>query len=326
MSLPRIRLGRSDLDVSQLAFGLMSLSQTYGPSEDAESLETIHAAIDEGLDLLDTAEIYGVGHNERLFGEVLQSRRSEVVVATKFGLELADGGMRANGRPDNARRAIEGSLERLGIDTVDLYYLHRVDPDVPIEETVGAMGRLVEEGKVRTIGLSEASAETLRRAHAEFPITALQSEYSVFHRLPEDEILATCRELGTTFVAFSPLGRGLLTGTVRAAAELDERDMRRHSPQLADENVAANLEVIDAFVALAREREVEPGPLALAWALAQDVVPLFGTRRAARVRSNIRAAEIPVDAPLLERIDEIAPRGAIQGTALRPSMEALKQR
>jgi len=326
VSLPRIRLGRSDLDVSQLAFGLMSLSQTYGPSEDVESLETIHAAIDEGLDLLDTAEIYGVGHNERLFGEVLQSRRSEVVVATKFGLELGDGGMRANGRPDNARRAIEGSLERLGIDTVDLHYLHRVDPDVPIEETVGAMGRLVEEGKVRTIGLSEASAETLRRAHAEFPITALQSEYSVFHRLPEDEILATCRELGTTFVAFSPLGRGLLTGTVRAAAELDERDMRRHSPQLADENVAANLEVIDAFVALAREREVEPGPLALAWALAQDVVPVFGTRRAARVRSNIRAAEIPVDAPLLERINEIAPRGAIQGTALRPAMEALKQR
>lgn len=326
MSLPRIRLGRSDLEVSQLAFGLMSLSQTYGPSEDAESLETIHAAIDEGLDLLDTAEIYGIGHNERLFGEVLQSRRNEVVVATKFGLELADGGMRANGRPENARRAIEGSLERLGIDTVDLYYLHRVDPDVPIEETVGAMGRLVEEGKVRTIGLSEANAETLRRAHAEFPITALQSEYSLFHRLPEDDILATCRELGTTFVAFSPLGRGLLTGTVRAAAELDERDMRRHSPQLADENVAANLAVIDAFVALAREREVEPGPLALAWALAQDVVPLFGTRRAARVRSNARAAEIPVDPLLLERIDEIAPRGAIRGTALLPAMEALKQR
>lgn len=326
MSLPRIRLGRSDLEVAQLAFGLMSLSQTYGPSEDAASLETIHAAIDEGLDLLDTAEIYGVGHNERLFGEVLQSRRHEVVVSTKFGLELADGGMRANGRPDNARRAIEGSLERLGIDTVDLYYLHRVDPDVPIEETVGAMGRLVEEGKVRTIGLSEANAETLRRAHAEFPVTALQSEYSVFHRLPEDEILETCRELGTTFVAFSPLGRGLLTGTVRAAAELDERDMRRHSPQLADENVAANLVVIDAFVDLAREREVDPSRLALAWALAQDVVPLFGTRRAARVRSNARAAEIRVDPTLRERIDEIAPRGAIQGAALRPSMEALKQR
>ena len=302
----------------------MSLSQTYGPSEDTASLETIHAAIDEGLDLLDTAEIYGVGHNERLFGEVLQSRRNEVVVSTKFGLELADGGMRANGRPDNARRAIEGSLERLGVDTVDLYYLHRVDPDVPIEETVGAMGRLVEEGRS---GRSGSPRPTRRRfaAHAEFPVTALQSEYSVFHRLPEDEILETCSELGTTFVAFSPLGRGLLTGTVRAAG-LDERDMRRHSPQLADENVAANLVVIDAFVDLAREREVDPSRLALAWALAQDVVPLFGTRRAARVRSNARAAEIQVDPTLLERIDEIAPRGAIQGTALRPSMEALKQR
>ena len=326
MSLPRVRLGRSDLEVSQLAFGLMSLSQTYGPSEDAESLETIHAAIDAGLDLLDTAEIYGIGHNERLFGEVLEKRRDEVVVATKFGLELGDGGMRANGRPENARRAIEGSLERLGIETVDLYYLHRADPAVPIEETVGSMGRLVEEGKVRTIGLSEVNAETLRRAAAEFPITALQSEYSVFHRLPEDEILETCRELGTTFVAFSPLGRGLLTGTVRAASDLDERDMRRHSPQLADENVAANLAVIDAFVALAREREIEPGQLALAWALAQDVVPLFGTRRAARVHENVAAAEVPMDAALLERIDEIAPRDAIQGTALLPAMEALKQR
>ncbi len=326
MSLPRVRLGRSDLEVSQLAFGLMSLSQTYGPSEDAESLQTIHAAIDAGLDLLDTAEIYGLGHNERLFGRVLEARRSEVVVATKFGLELGDGGMRANGRPENARRSIEGSLERLGIETVDLYYLHRADPDVPIEETVGAMGRLVEEGKVRAIGLSEVNADTLRRADAEFPITALQSEYSVFHRLPEEEILETCGALGTTFVAFSPLGRGLLTGTVRDAADLDERDMRRRSPQLAAENLAANLEVIDAFVALAREREVEPGQLALAWALARGAVPLFGTRRAARVRANAQAAEIPVDEALLERIEEIAPPGAIQGTALLPAMEALKQR
>ncbi len=326
VSLPRVRLGRSELEVSQLAFGLMSLSQTYGPSEDAESLETIHAAIDAGLDFLDSAEIYGVGHNERLFGEVLEKRRDEVVVATKFGLEIGDGGMRANGRPENARRAIEGSLERLGIEVVDLYYLHRVDPDVPIEETVGTMGRLVDEGKVRTIGLSEVNADTLRRAHAEHPITALQSEYSVFHRLPEEEILATCRELGTTFVAFSPLGRGLLTGTVRAATDLHEADMRRHSPQLADENLDANLAVIDAFVELARERELEPGRLALAWGLAQGVVPLFGTRRAARVRSNAAAADLEMDEKLLERIDEIAPRDAIRGTALLPAMEALKQR
>ena len=347
------RLGPSGPEISILAYGLMSLSHTYGPSEDAESLETIQAAIDEGITLLDTAEIYGMGHNERLFSRVLDKRRHEVVVATKFGLELGDGGMRANGRPKNVRRAIEGSLERLGIETVDLYYLHRLDPDVPIEETVGAMARLVDEGKVRFLGLSEVNADSLRRASKEHPIAALQSEYSVFQRAPEghaegraeglsegnaeahgetdeqaarESVLDVCRELGTTFVAFSPLGRGLLTGTVRSAEALDERDMRRHSPQLDAENLEHNLSVVDAFTRLAAEREVEPGQLALAWALARDVVPLFGTRRAERVRANARAARIELDAALLERIEEIAPPGAIRGTGIPAAMEKLKQR
>lgn len=319
------RLGPSGPDISILAYGLMSLSQTYGASEDAESLETIHAALDAGINLLDTAEIYGMGHNERLFSQVLEKRRHEVVVATKFGLELGDGGMRANGRPENVRRAIEGSLERLGIETVDLYYLHRLDPDVAIEETVGAMARLVDEGKVRFLGLSEVNSETLRRAWREHPIAALQSEYSVFQRAPEESVLDTCRELDTTFVAFSPLGRGLLTGTLRRADELDDRDMRKHSPQLDAANLEHNLELVDAFTELATEQDVLPGQLALAWALAQGVVPLFGTRRAARVRENVEAARIEMDDALLARIEEIAPAGAIHGTGIPEAMEKLKQ-
>ena len=325
--MDRRRLGPSGPDVSIIGYGLMSLSQTYGPSDDPESIDAIHAAIDAGIDLLDTAEIYGLGHNERLFAKVLASRREDVVVATKFGLELGEGGMRANGRPENCRRAIEGSLERLGIETIDLYYLHRLDPEVPIEETVGAMGRLVDEGKVRTLGLSEVNAETLRRAAREHPIAALQSEYSIFQRAPEEaDLLETCRALETTFVAFSPLGRGLLTGTIRSAEELDERDMRRHSPQLAAEHVERNLSVVDRFSALAREQEVEPGQLALAWLIAQNVVPLFGTRRAARIRSNVRATRIELDEALLARIEEIAPAGAIAGTGTPEAMERLKQR
>ncbi len=320
------RLGQSGPDISVIGYGLMSLSQTYGPSEDAESLEAIHAAIDCGVNFLDTAEVYGTGHNERLFAEVLEKRRYEVIVATKFGLELGDEGMRANGRPENVRRAIEGSLDRLGIDTVDLYYLHRLDPEVPIEETVGTMARLVDEGKVRFLGLSEINSDTLRRASKEHPIAALQSEYSVFQRNPEESILETCRELETTFVAFSPLGRGLLTGTVRSAEDLGESDMRRHSPQLEAENLEHNLAVVDAFGQLARERDLEPGQLALAWVLAQDVVPLFGTRRAARVRSNAEAVRAELNAALLERIEDIAPAGAILGTGIPEAMEKLKQR
>ncbi len=324
--IPRTRLGGTDIEVSCVAYGLMSLSQTYGASEDTESLETIHAAIDAGINLLDTAEIYGMGHNERLFAEVLKQRRHEVVVATKFGLEFGDGRMRANGRPESVRRAIEGSLKRLGIETVDLYYLHRLDPDIPIEETVGEMGRLVEEGKIQAIGLSEVNSDTLRRAHHEQPVAALQSEYSVFQRAPEEAVLATCRDLKISFVAFSPLGRGMLTGTLRSAEALDERDMRRHSPQLDPENLENNLRIVDAFSRLAQEQEVEPGQLALAWVKAQGAIPLFGTRRAERVRQNARAAAIELDQALLTEIDEIAPVGAIQGTGTPAAMEELKQR
>ncbi|MBJ19519.1 MAG: aldo/keto reductase [bacterium] len=320
------RLGRSGPDISVVAYGLMGLSQTYGPSDDAESLDTIHAAIDAGINLLDTAEVYGMGHNERLFSEILQKRRHEVVVASKFGLEFADGAMRANGRPENARRAIEGSLDRLGIETVDLYYLHRLDPEVPIEETVGTMARFVDEGKVRHLGLSEVNSETLRRASKESPIAALQSEYSVFQRAPEDGVLETCQELGTTFVAFSPLGRGLLTGTLRNAEDLGERDMRRHSPQLEATNLEHNLVVVDSFVRLAKEHELEPSQLALAWVLEQGAVPLFGTRRAARVRANLEAIGTQMDRALLGRIEKIAPAGAIMGTGIPEAMEELKQR
>lgn len=324
--MERRLLGQTESEISVLGYGLMSLSHTYGQSVDAESLETIHAALDVGINFLDTAEIYGMGHNERLFSQVLAARRKEIVVATKFGLELGDEGMRANGRPKNVRRAIEGSLERLGIETVDLYYLHRLDPDVPIEETIGAMSRLVEEGKVRALGLSEVNSDTLRRAANEHPIAALQSEYSVFQRVPEEDVLETCRDLGITFVAFSPLGRGFLTGTVRSAEALEERDMRRHSPQLGAENLESNLAVVDAFTSLAREQEVEPGQLALAWALAQGVVPLFGTRRAERVRANAQATRIEMSPELLARIEEIAPAGAVTGSGIPAAMEKLKQR
>ena len=320
------RLGQSDSEISVVAYGLMSLSQTYGRSDDDESLAAIHAALDIGINFLDTAEIYGMGHNERLLGQALEGRRGEAFVATKFGLEVDGGEMRANGRPHNVRRAIEGSLERLGIETIDLYYLHRLDPDVPIEETIGTMARLVEEGKVRFLGLSEVNSETLRRASKEYSISALQSEYSIFQRIPEEDVLDTCRELGITFVAFSPLGRGLLTGTVRSAKELDARDLRRHSPQLDATHIDQNLEVVDAFGRLAKEREITPGQLALAWALAQDVVPLFGTRRAARIRSNAESVGVDVDEVLLERIESIAPPGAIVGTGTPHAMEKLKQR
>lgn len=320
------QLGQNGPEISTMGYGLMSLSHIYGPSEDEEALHAIHTAIDCGIDFLDTAEAYGFGHNEGLLGKVLETRRPEVVVATKTGLEIRDGALRANGRPENIRRAIESSLEKLGTDHVDLYYLHRLDPDVPIEESVGAMARLVDEGKVRQLGLSAIQPETLRRAHAEHPIAALQSEYSLFQRDPEAGVLETCRELGTTFVAYSPLGRGMLTGAIRGAEDLEDNDMRRQSPQLAPGNVEQNLDLIDALTAVAREQDLEPGQLALAWLLAQDVVPLFGTRRAERIRSNRDAAEVALDAAILARIDEIAPAGAVAGLGVPAAMDQLREK
>ncbi len=322
----RCRLGPDGPDVSVMAYGLMSLSNVYGPSDDDESVETIHAAIDAGIDFLDTAEIYGGGHNERLAARVLAERRSEVVLATKFGIGIRDGQMVADGRPENARRAIEGSLERLGVDHVDLYYLHRRDPDVPIEETVGAMAELVAAGKVKQLGLSAVSSETLRRAAKVHPIAALQSEYSLFAREPEADVLATCRELDVTFVAFSPLGRGVLTGTLRGEGDFAEQDMRRASPRLHGDNLRQNLERVDALAALAEERGVEPGQLALAWVLARGAVPLFGTRRAARVRSNAAAAELELTPEEVARIEQVAPPGSVAGEGLAPGLMRLVER
>ncbi len=322
----RRTLGSDGPEISVMAYGLMSLSSTYGPSDDEESIDTIHAALDAGINFLDTAEIYGGGHNERLAARVLAERRDEVVLATKFGIGIANGRMVADGRPENARRAIEGSLERLGVDHVDLYYLHRRDPDVPIEETVGAMAELVSAGKVLRLGLSAVSSETVRRASKVHPIAALQSEYSLFAREPEADVLATCEELGITFVAFSPLGRGVLTGTLRSESDLAEHDMRRASPRLQGDNLERNLERVDALAAVAAEKGVEPGQLALAWLIARGTVPLFGTRRAARVRANAEAARLELGAEEVARIEQVAPPGSVAGEGLLPGLMRLVER
>ncbi len=319
-------LGADGPEISVMAYGLMSLSSTYGPSDDEESVSTLHAALDAGINFLDTAEIYGGGHNERLAARVLAERRGEVLLATKFGIGIENGQMVADGRPENVRRAIDGSLERLGVDHVDLYYLHRRDPDVAIEETVGAMAELVSAGKVRRLGLSAVSSDTVRRAAKVHPIAALQSEYSLFAREPEVDVLSTCKELGITFVAFSPLGRGVLTGTLRSENDLDERDMRRASPRLQGDNLRQNLERVDALSALAAEKGVEPGQLALAWLIARDTVPLFGTRRAARVRSNAAAADLELGADDIARIEQLAPPGSVAGAGLIPGLMRLVER
>lgn len=326
--MQRRRLGADGPEISALGYGLMSLSSTYGPSEDAESLQAIDRELDEGINFLDTAEIYGGGHNERLASEVLKRRRDEVVLATKFGLEFADGKMGANGRPENVRRAIDGSLERLGVEHVDLYYLHRKDPEVPIEETVGAMGELVQAGKVRHVGLSAIAPATLERAHKEHPIAAVQSEYSLFTRDPEDGVLDACEAIGATFVAYSPLGRGMLTGAIRTRDDLAEQDMRRATPRLQDENLGHNVALVERVCEIANEKGCEPGQLVLAWLMHVRcfVVPLFGTRRPERVASNAGAAAIELDATEMARIEEAVPPGAVRGGALPEFMEGLNER
>jgi aryl-alcohol dehydrogenase-like predicted oxidoreductase len=303
----------------------MSLSSAYGPSEDEEGLAAIERALDLGINFLDTAEAYGDGHNERLAARVLAQGRERVVMATKWGIGMERGRMVARGRPEQARRAIEGSLARLGTDYVDLYYLHRRDPDVPIEESVGAMGRLVEEGKVRHLGLSGVSSGTLRRAHAEHPIAALQSEYSIFARQAEGTSLDCCAELGIHFVAYSPLGRGFLTGSLRSPDDFDDHDLRRVSPRLQADNFDHNLERVDALVAYAEQIEMEPGQLALAWVRAKGALPLFGTRRAARIESNARAAEIQLGEDVLTHIDELVPSGSIRGDSLPEALDHLTE-
>jgi aryl-alcohol dehydrogenase-like predicted oxidoreductase len=311
------RLGKSALSVSALGLGCMGMSEFYGPGDDRESLATLHRALDLGITLLDTADVYGQGHNEELLSKVLATRRHEAILATKFGnVRGPDGAfIGVNGRAEFVRAACEASLKRLRVASVDLYYQHRVDTNVPIEETVGAMARLVEEGKVRYLGLSEASATTIRRAYKTHPIAALQTEYSLWTRDPEDEILPTCRELGIGFVAYSPLGRGFLTGQIRRFEDFAPDDYRRNAPRFQGENFQRNLALVGRIEKMAAEKKVTPSQLALAWLLAQgeDIVPIPGTKRRKYVEENIAALEIKLTATDLTQIDELAPQGAAAG-------------
>jgi len=295
----------------------MGMSEFYGPSNDAESIATIHHAIDSGITLLDTADMYGVGRNEELVAKAIDKRRHEVIVATKFGnVRGADGSFKGvSGRPEYVQQACEASLRRLRIATIDLYYQHRVDDTVPIEETVGAMARLVEQGKVRYLGLSEAGANTIRRAHATHPIAALQTEYSLWTRDPEDEILALCRKLGIGFVPYSPLGRGFLTGQITKPDDLADNDYRRSTPRFQVDNFKNNLQIVDGIKKIAAEKGCTPAQLALAWVLAQgeDIVPIPGTRRVKYLDDNLGALNVTLSSTDLARIDKIAPKGVAAG-------------
>ncbi|MCV2488695.1 aldo/keto reductase [Geodermatophilus sp. YIM 151500] len=321
-SLGTRTLGRDGLVVPALGLGCMGMSQMYGAADRDESIATIHRALELGVTFLDTADVYGDGHNEELVGEAITGRREEVQLATKFS--LSHSGRRIDGRPETVRARAEASLRRLRVDTIDLYYQHRVDPEVPIEDTVGAMAELVQQGKVRHLGLSEASAASLRRAVAVHPIAALQSEWSLWTRdlevaggggTGEDTVLGTARELGIGIVPFSPLGRGFLTGQIKDPSDFDEDDFRRSHPRFQGEAFTANLRLVDAVRALADEKGVSPGQLALAWVLAQgdDVVPIPGTKRRAYLEENVAAAAVELSTDDLARLEAIAPPGAATG-------------
>ncbi|MFT0139988.1 aldo/keto reductase [Alcanivoracaceae bacterium MT1] len=312
------RLGRDGPLVSALGLGCMGMSDFYGDRDDRESIATLHAALEKDVTLIDTADMYGPHTNEELVGRAIAGKRDQVFLATKFGIvrDPSDPHARGiNGSPDYVRESVEGSLRRLGVETIDLYYQHRVDPQVPIEDTVGAMADLVREGKVRYLGLSEAAPDTLRRAQAVHPISALQSEYSLWTRDPEDGVLDTCRELGISFVAYSPLGRGVLTGAIRSPEDFEEGDFRRHNPRFQGENFQRNLDLVDQVHALAEQKQVLPSQLALAWVLARgdDVIALFGTKRRRYLQENLAALEVRLRDEELARLDAIFPRHGAAG-------------
>jgi aryl-alcohol dehydrogenase-like predicted oxidoreductase len=322
-------LGTQGLTVSAQGLGCMGMSEFYGSADEGEAIATIHRALELGITLLDTADVYGPFTNERLVGEAIADRRDEVVLATKFGIarDPEDPTARGvNGRPEYVHQACDASLRRLAIDHIDLYYQHRVDPDVPIEETVGAMAELVDAGKVRFLGLSEAAPATIRRAHAVHPISALQSEYSLWSRDMEEEVLPTIRELGIGLVAYSPLGRGFLTGRIEAADDLEQGDFRRNNPRFQGENLSRNLELVNRVKEIARDKDCTPGQLALAWVMAQgdDVVPIPGTKRRTYLEQNVAAVELELDTSDLQRLDEAAPVGAAAGDRY-PDMSAVNR-
>ncbi len=311
------KLDNSSLTVSAIGLGCMGMSEFYGPRNEEESVATIHLALDLGVNFLDTADMYGTGHNEELVGKAIKGRRNDIVLATKFGnVRGPDGSfLGIDGRPEYVRGACEASLKRLNIETIDLYYQHRVDGSVPIEETVGAMARLAEEGKIRYLGLSEAAPATIRRAHRTHPITALQTEYSLWSRDPEDEILPTCRELGIAFVAYSPLGRGFLTGRFKSEEDFAPDDFRSKHPRFQGENFKRNLDLVCRVEQIASEKGCKASQLALAWVLAQgeDIVPIPGTTRRAHLEENIAALQLKLSPQDLARINEVAPKGVTAG-------------
>ena len=325
--IERRRLGGSTLEVSAVGLGCMSMSGAYGPGDDAQSIGVIQRALDLGVNFLDSSDMYGWGHNETLLGKALRGRRDGVVLATKFGnMRKPDGTPGVDGRPEYVPRACDESLKRLGVDVIDLYYQHRVDPKVPIEDTVGAMSRLVDAGKVRFLGLSEAAPPTIRRAHTVHPLAAVQMEYSLLYRVEAEQTLPTLRELGISLVAYSPLGRSLLTGQVHKLADIPEDDRRRQHPRFEERNLERNVEFVRKVEQLARDKGCAPGQLVLAWLLAQgrDIVPIPGTKRRDRLEENVRSADVRLSADEVTRLSDAVPVGAAAGLRYpEPQMKAV---